>query len=177
MHIIPVIFGQSSSGLGALGVSGSAFVIQLITFILAILVLKKWAFKPIIKLLNERRNTIDQGVQLGEQMRRDKAELEAKIASTLHEARLAADKILAEAHGVGRQAIAEAEEAARTKADGILAAASDRIEQDTTLARKRLEKDLAGLVGEATEAIIHEKVDVKKDAALIERALKQKASA
>lgn len=123
--------------------------------------------------MDQRRKTIEEGVTLGEQMKKDKAELEAKVTAALHEARVQADKILAEAHSTGRQAIQEAEDAARIKAEGILASADERIKQDTTLARKRLEKDLAGLVGEATEAIIHEKIDIKKDASLIERALKQ----
>src|SRR6185437_5793239 len=131
-------FADSSSGIGALGIDGKALIIQLVTFVLAFLVLKKWAFGPIIKIMDQRRKTIEQGVELGEEMKKDKAALEAKIAQSLHEARVQADKILADAHTAGRQAIAEAEDAARTKVEGILAAADDRIKQDTALARQRL---------------------------------------
>ncbi len=173
MSTLPIQFGDSSSGIGALGVDGKAFVLQLITFVLVFLVLKKWAFQPILKLLQERRDTIEEGVRLGEVMRKDKVDLEQKIAAALHDARAQADKILADAHDASRQAVQEAEEAARKKADGILAAAEERIKQETSLARRRLQKDLADLVAEATEAIIHEKVDAKKDAALISRALKE----
>jgi F-type H+-transporting ATPase subunit b len=164
------------SGLGALGVDGKAFVIQLITFVLAYLVLRRYAFGPILRILQERRDTIEQGVTLGEQMQKDKAALEATVADELHKARQEADKIIAQAHTTGRQAIQEAEDAARKKADSLIAQADDRIKQDTALARKRLEKDVAGLVSEATEAIIQEKVDVRKDAALIDKALKEAAS-
>jgi F-type H+-transporting ATPase subunit b len=169
------IFGDSSSGIGALGVDGQAFLIQLITFVLVILILRRWAVKPILKILNERRETIEKGVKLGEQLQKDQAALEAKIAAELHKTRAQADKIIAEAQVAGRQAIQEAEEAARTKAEGLITQASERIKQDTALARKRLEKDVASLVSEATEAIIHEKVDAKKDASLIDRALKETA--
>lgn len=169
------IFGDSSSGIGALGVNGQAFIIQLITFALVILILRRWAVKPILKILDERRETIEKGVKLGEQLQKDQAALEAKIADELHKTRAQADKIIAEAQVAGRQAIQEAEEAARAKAEGLITQASERIKQDTTLARKRLEKDVASLVSEATEAIIHEKVDAKKDAALIDRALKETA--
>ena len=44
----------------------------------------------------------------------------------------------------------------------------------TARARKQLEGELAGLVADATEAVIDEKIDAKKDAQLIERALKGK---
>lgn len=170
-------FGESSdTGIGALGVDGKAFLIQLVTFVLALWVLKRFAFKPILKVLNERRDTIEKGVKLGEQMQKDKAELETKVTEALHKARTEADKIVADAHQAGRQAISEAEDTARAKADTMIEQAKDRIKQDTAAARKKLEKDVAGLVAEATEAIIHEKVDAKKDASLIEKALQESRS-
>lgn len=167
-------FGEaSSSGLGALGVDGKAFLIQLITFVLAFLVLKKWAFGPITKMLEERRKTIEAGVNLGEEMRKDKAALEVKMADELAAARTQADGIIAAAQDTSRQAIREAEEKARDKAADILKQADDRITADTKRARKQLEGELVGLISEATEAIIGEKVDAQKDAALIDRALKE----
>lgn len=168
---------ESSSGLGALGVDGSAFVIQLITFILAFLVLKRYAFKPIIKVLRERRETIENGVKLGEKMKQEEAKLAAKVDEALHEARKEADSIIATAQDSGRQAIREAEEKARAKAEGLVKEAESRITQETARARKQLEKEVVGLISDATEAIIDEKVDAKKDAALIERALKERQTA
>ena len=172
-----LIFGDSSSGLGALGVDGRAFVIQLITFVLAYLALRHWAFGPIIKVLRERRDKIEQGVKLGEQMQKEKAELEDKVTKTLHETRQKADAIIAGAQDTAHQTVREAEDKARTKATGILEAAQSRIGQDTARARQQLEKELAGLVADATEAVIEEKVDAKKDAELIDRALKGRQTA
>lgn len=170
-------FAASSSGIGALGVSGQAFVIQLITFVLAYLVLRKFAFGPIIKVLRERRETIEKGVKLGEQMQKAQEELEAKVDKTLHEAREQADGIIAGAQDSGRQAVAEAEEKARAKAESILKEAEDRIVQDTTRARQKLESEMVALISDATESIIHEKVDAKKDSELIDRALKERQAA
>jgi F-type H+-transporting ATPase subunit b len=172
------IFGDSSSsGLGALGVDGGAFVIQLITFVLAFLVLRKYAFAPIIAVLRERREKIESGVKLGEEMQRERAKLETEVEEKLQAARAEADGIIASAQDNGRQIIRESEDKARTKAEGIIDAAEARIQQDTARARKELEKDLVGLISDATEAIIDEKVDAKKDAALIDRALKERANA
>lgn len=168
---------ESASGLGALGVDGTAFLIQLVTFVLAFLVLKRFAFKPIIKVLRERRETIENGVKLGEQMKQEEAKLAAKVDETLHEARKEADSIIATAQDSGREAVREAEEKARAKAAGIVTAAESSIAQETARARKQLEQELVGLISDATEAIIDEKVDAKKDAALIERALKGRQTA
>lgn len=165
-------FGDSSSGIGALGLNLSSFLIQLGTFIIAFLVLRKWAFTPILKVLDERRKTIEQGVSLGEKMQKEQAVMEQKVARALRDARQEADKIIADASDRGRQVIADAEAKAKEKAENIITSAEERISQDVKLARSNLEKELVGLVAEATEAIIDEKVDAKKDAALIDKALR-----
>ena len=170
-------FGDSTSGIGALGFDSKAFLIQLITFILAYLVLRRWAFGPIIKVLRERRETIENGVKLGDQLKQEEAALEAKVEKTLQETRQKADGIIADAQDNGRQRVKEAEDKAREKAAGVAAEAESRIAQDTARARKSLEKELVGLVSDATEAVVEEKIDAKKDAALIDRALKGKRAA
>jgi F-type H+-transporting ATPase subunit b len=169
-------FADSSSGIGALGFDGNAFLIQLITFLLAFWILERYAFKPILKIMQQRRETIESGVALGEQMKQERAELEKKVGQMIHDARVQADGIIANAQEAGKDAIKEAEDKARSKAAGILKEAEARIEQDTARARKTLEKELVGLISDATEAIIQEKVDAKKDASLIERALKGRAT-
>ncbi|HVX24014.1 MAG TPA: F0F1 ATP synthase subunit B [Candidatus Saccharimonadales bacterium] len=168
-------FADSSGGIGALGIDGKAFVIQLVTFVIAFWVLKRYAFEPIIKLMQRRRETIEQGVTLGEQMKKDQAAMEAKVEKTLHEARTKADGIIAEAQETGRGVVRDAEAKASDKAAGIISEAEARIKQDAARARQALEKEVVGLISDATEAIIGEKVDAQKDAALIDRALKEQA--
>ena len=50
--------------------------------------------------------------------------------------------------------------------------ADERIASDTARARKQLEGEIVGLISDATEAIIGEKVDASKDKQLIDKALK-----
>jgi F-type H+-transporting ATPase subunit b len=164
---------EATTGIGALGVDVKALVIQLVTFVLVFLVLKRFAFKPILKVLRERRELIESGVSLGEQMRTQQAEAEAQTAEMLAAARAEADGIIAGAQETSKQTVREAEDKARDKAAGILAEADERIKNETQRARKKLEGELVGLISDATEAIIGEKVDAAKDAALIDRALKE----
>lgn len=174
MNLLVTTFAaDSSSGLGALGVDGKAFVIQLITFVLAFFVLKRYAFGPITKMLDERSKTIEEGVALGEKMKKDEAKLQASIDEEMAKARREADGIIAAAHETSRDKVREAETKAQDKAAGILKDAEERIKTDTARARKKLEGELVGLISDATEAIIGEKVDAKKDAQLIDRALQE----
>ena len=176
MNIVVTQFGESTSGLGSLGIDGKAFVIQLVTFVLAFWVLKKYAFGPIAQMMERRRKTIEEGVALGEQMKKDKAALDAKVAEELAKARSEADGIIAGAQESGRQVIRDAEDKATQKAAGILKAADERIASDTARARQELEGEIVGLISDATEAIIGEKVDAKKDAELVKKALKEQTA-
>lgn len=170
-------FGDSSSIFSALGISGQAFVIQLITFLIAFLVLRQWAFKPILKVLDERRQRIEDGLRLGDQMEAEKVKLEARVQQEIHKARTQADKIIAEAETTAKQTVQTAEDNARKRADQIIESANEQIKYVTRRERERLEHEIIGLVSEVSEAIIGEKVDAKKDAALIDRALKQRSPA
>lgn len=155
---------------GVLGLNLQAFVIQLVTFLIVLLALRQWAFKPIVKLLNERRETINSGITLGEKMREQEAELEEKVGEELHKAREEADKIIANAEQEARATIQSAEDTARTRAENMINDAKVQIDLETNRQRIALEAELVGLVSEVSEAIIGEKVDDKKDAALIDRA-------
>jgi F-type H+-transporting ATPase subunit b len=176
VQITHIIFAheaaETTGGIGALGLDAKAFVIQLITFLLAFYVLKRFAFEPIVKVMNQRRETIEAGVTLGEEMKKERAALDDKIAEELQKARKEADGIIANSQDAGRQVVADAEAKATQKAAGIMREAEARIETETTRARKALEGELVTLISDATEAIIGEKVDSKKDAQLIDAALK-----
>jgi F-type H+-transporting ATPase subunit b len=161
----------AESGL-PLGISVTAFAIQLVTFVLIFLLLKRFAFKPIINLLEKRRQTIEDGVKLGEKLENEKAKFDKQMADAMREARTDADKVIANAHKEAREIVREAEKTAQRKVDSMLADAEVRIHEETERARRGLEKDIVNLVSEATEVIVEEKVDARKDAELIEKAIK-----
>lgn len=165
------IFG--AEGIAALGVDVRTFVIQFVTFVICVYAINRFAMKPILNILRERRETIEKGVSLGEKMQKDEARAEQRVAEKLQEARAKADQIVASASDEGRQIIAEAENKAKQKAESIVASARDKIEHEKSKARKQLETEVADLLIDATEAVIDEKLDSKKDAQLIERALKE----
>ena len=167
---------ETPSGVATIGFSGQALVVQLITFLLAYFLLRKYAFGPILKVLNERREVIENGVKLGEDMQKERAVLDKKVNETLNTARRQADDIVSSANNVARDTQRAAEEKARVKAENILEDAQMRAEQEVVQMRKQLKQEIVVLVSEATEAIIDEKVDATKDAKLIDRALNMQSS-
>ncbi|MBP7767046.1 F0F1 ATP synthase subunit B [Candidatus Saccharibacteria bacterium] len=159
---------------GILGVNGGAFVIQIVTFLFVFAILKKFAFNKIVKLLDERHKTINSGVRMGLEMEKEKLKFEEELAKTMRDARHEADEIIAAANKDARAAVREAEISGQKKADAILVDAELRAAEESKQARLKLEKDIVGLVGEATEVIVGDKVDSVKDTEIIRKAMKGK---
>lgn len=171
--MLPTYFAAAAEEGGILGFSVQAFVIQIITFILVFLLLKKFAFNKIVAMLDQRHKVIDEGVRHGQQMKHEREKFEKETAGIAREARHQADEIISDAQKEAREIIREAEKAASKKSDIILKDAEARIKEEAEQAKRRVEKDVAALVSEATEAVVEEKVDAKKDAELIDKAIKK----
>lgn len=158
-------------GIAVLGVDPKAILLQAGTFLLLFFLLKKFALKGIVETLEKRRITIDKGVDLGLEMQAAKEKFDEELKSLHHDAQSKANDILTQAQKEATAIIKEGEAAAAKKADTILKDATARIEREMDAARKGLRSEMLQLVSEATEAIIDEKVDAKKDASIIERVL------
>ncbi len=163
-----------ATGLAALGVNFTTFLIQIITFIIIFVLLKKFAFDRVSKVLEQRRTVIDDGVRLGRKLEKERDNLDKEIAQITREARHDADRIIATANKESREILRGAEKTAQRKTEAMVADAEARIEEDKKQALKKLEKDIVELVSDATETIVHEKVDPKKDSELIDKAIRGK---
>lgn len=172
--MLPIYFAATESAeSGILGFSLQSLIIQIVTFVLVFILLKKFAFDKIIALLDKRHKVIDEGVRHGQQMQREREKFEKETAKIAREARHNADAIIGDAQKEAREIIREAEKAAHKKSEIMLKDAEERINEEVSQAKRKLERDVAELVSEATEAVVEEKVDAKKDADLIDRAIKK----
>jgi F-type H+-transporting ATPase subunit b len=171
--IVPTLFAAAEESSGILGFNLGNFVIQIVTFILVFALLYKFAFKRIVAILDKRFKVIDEGVRHGMEMQKEREKFEKETGKIVREARHQADEIIGDAQKEGREIVRDAEKAAHHKGEVMLKDAEARINEEAEQARRSLEKDLVGLVSEATEAVVGEKVDAQKDADLIDKAIKK----
>lgn len=162
---------EEPQGIAALGIDPLAILAQAATFLLLFFIIKKFALDKIVKTLEDRRKTIDDGVRLGREMEAEKERLSHDIEKQLQKARHEADEIIAQSREEAGAIIRAAQEDAINKADALLADAQAKISEQITQARADLEHEVLGLVAEATAIIAEEKLDAKKDEGLITRAL------
>lgn len=176
--MLPIYFAATDAAEhaegGILGFSPQAFLIQLVTFVLVFALLKKFAFNKIVTLLDERHKVIDDGVRLGRKLEQERERLDQEASRITREARLEADRIIDNGHKDAREVLRDAEKVAKRKTDTMIEDAEARIHEDSQAAKRKLEKDIVSIVSEATEAIVGEKVDPKKDAEIIEKVIRKR---
>lgn len=167
-------FAQSSAasagGISALGLNPKEFLFQLITFALVYLILRRYVFPKLVATLESRRETLENSLVNAKETEAALTQAEAKAAQLLGAARGQADEALASAQKKAREIIAQAEAAGSDQAARLLKEAEAMMEQERRRLRQQLKTELTDLVALATEKVINEKVDSKKDAAMISRA-------
>lgn len=157
--------------LSALGIDWKLLVEQSIAFLILVAILAKYVYPVLVKSIDDRREAIQRGLQEAQASHEELARAEAKIETMLAEARREADDIVARSHQEAAALVGEAETKAKARAEQLVADARVHLEADVQKARQALKKDTAQLVALATERIIRDKMDSRKDAELIERTL------
>lgn len=162
----------SSNLLTSLGIDWKLFVSQAIAFGILLAILGKFVYPPLIKSIDARREKIEAGLKEAQEANEALAKAESRVETLLADARKEADAIVARSHEEASSMVREAETKAKERSERLVADAKTQIDADIVKARATLKKDTMQLVALATEKIIHEKLDAKKDEQLVEQALK-----
>jgi F-type H+-transporting ATPase subunit b len=174
--VSPVVFladsSSSASGIGAFNLNVKEFLFQLTTFVLVLVVLKRYALPALVKTIDERKSTLEKSLEQAKQTEETLAKAEVRAEEILSKARAQADEALAEAKKAASGVISEAEDKAAERASLIVKEAETRLGEEREKLRQELQQEMAVLVADATEKIIDEKLDAKQDMSLIERAIR-----
>jgi F-type H+-transporting ATPase subunit b len=158
----------------ALGIDWQLLLVQGAAFLILVFLLGKFVYPVLVKSIEDRRAAIEAGMEEAKQSQAALEKAEAKVADMLAEARKEADDILARSQQEASTMVSDAEAKAKTRADQMVESARAQLQADVAKARAALKKDTVELVALATEKVVHEKLDERKDAALIHDALGEK---
>ena len=145
----------------------------LLAFGAAMLVLRKFAWPQIARILDERQNQIEDSIDAAEKTRREADQLLDEYRRRLTEAREQADEIIARARKAADVAKEEAATEARGKRDEQIAAARRDIEAETRRSLEMIRKEVADLTVLATEKVTRKSLDSEDHKRLIEDALSE----
>jgi F-type H+-transporting ATPase subunit b len=132
------------------------FFWQTLLFVALILLLKKFAWKPILDAVNEREQGIKDALDSAEQAKQEMANLQAENEKLLKEARAERDAMIKEARDIKNKMIIDAKEEAKGEADKMVAQAQAAIESEKKAAIADLKNQVASLSLEIAEKVVRE---------------------
>ncbi|HXN03194.1 MAG TPA: F0F1 ATP synthase subunit B [Candidatus Acidoferrum sp.] len=157
---------------GLLTINGT-LIAQLVIFLLVLGVLYRLAWGPLLRILNERRARIAQGVEATQKAVQELEAAEREREAKLEEARREAQAILDRIAKQGEDLRKELEAKAREQAEALIVKARAEIQQERQKAVQDLREQVADLAVMAAGRIIGESLDAKKHRELIERAIEE----
>jgi len=138
------------------------FFWQTVIFIFLILLLKKFAWKPILDAVNEREEGIKNALLSAEKAKEEMASLQSDNEETLKKARSERDSLLKEAREIKQQLIDEAKSEAKNEAKKIISQAQETIQNEKNAAIVDLKNQVAGLSIDIAEKVLKEKLSDDK---------------
>jgi len=154
--------------LDQLGLNLGYLLLQIFNFLILFVILRAWVYKPILGLLDKRRQNIAQGLEDARVAAEARASAEKEAAKIIADAQAEASKVVREANeraqDVAKEVKAEAEaEAAKAQEDALAEAEAER---------NRILGDLRGQVAalsiSATQKLVGEALDEQRQRALLD---------
>ncbi|MCD6025024.1 MAG: atpF [Fibrobacteria bacterium] len=145
----------------------------LVVFALLLLLLKKYAWTPILEALDAREKSVRESLEQAARIQSENARLAQEQAKLLAESRAQANQILQNAREAGEALKKSLETAAQEEKQRILASATTEIEAQKRAAVAELRKTTAELSIGIAEKLIRQNLDEAKSRALVDQLIQE----
>ena len=152
-------------------------VIAAANFVVFLVLIWTFAFKPVSKMLEDRKARIEQGLADAEQARRDRENAEQGRIAALQEARREANEILARSQKVADESRERDLAATREELERIRARAAADLEAEKTRAIADLRAEVADLALRAAGRVVGETMTDQRQRRLVEEFLAETSTA
>ena len=157
--------------LDSFGIQWQLLVIQLVNFGIILTVLGLVAYKPVIRMLDERAAKIKEGLEQSEQAEQRAADIDAEAKEALAEARKEGQVLIAQAKEAAEARREEDMAQAKKDAEALLERARAEIQLEKDQAIGELRKEFADIAISAAGKVINEELDAEKHRKVIEDVL------
>ncbi|MFA6159536.1 MAG: F0F1 ATP synthase subunit B [Parcubacteria group bacterium] len=144
---------------------------QMVNFVIVLLVLYKFAYKPILKTLNDRTKKIEKGLKDSADASQKLEEITEKEKEVLINAKKEAQEIIKKSENEAKKNAESITAEMKEKNAKMLEDAKAMIEEEKKKMLSEIKSEVADLVVMATEKVIAEKLDLNKDKEIIEKSL------
>ncbi len=145
----------------------ATLIAQILNFLVLLAILAKFAYKPLLKAMDDRRNRIINDLDSAEQTRLDAEALKEQYAEQLAGARQEATEIVNKANQIAQNLHDELVEQARVEQEALMANAKERIEQEKQQALLDIRAEVIKLSTLIAGKIVNQKLNSDKDQKLV----------
>jgi F-type H+-transporting ATPase subunit b len=154
-----------------ISVTPGLMIWTIICFLIALYVLKRYAFGPIQKMIDDRREQIRRSIEEADNARQEARKLLEEHRALMSEARGEAEQILAEARKTGDAMEQRMRDETETERQRRLEETRREIAAETGRALEQIRSEVADLTLEATSIVVGKKLDSDRDRELISQAI------
>ena len=162
-----------ATAIDALGINTVGLVAQIINFLLLMGLLYSVAYKPVIKMLDQRTLRIKESMQQAEDVKQQLARTRDDYAAEMKRARTEAQEIINKALAEGDRLRASARDEGRREAEAFLERARAQIERDREEASRQLRGQVADLALLAAGRVVNQTFDKESHYRLIDDVLRE----
>jgi F-type H+-transporting ATPase subunit b len=155
------------------GVDWPHLLAQIISFSIVCLILYRFAYRPILKMLEERRQQIGQGIANAEQIKTELAKTEAQRQEVMAQASVEANKFIEEARTAASRLQEQESQKAIAAAEQIIARAREAAALDHARMLAELKREVGRLVVQATSVVVGKVLTPEDQKRLSEEAVKE----
>jgi len=148
---------------------------SIISFGILWFVLSRYAFPPILEMLDLREKKIKDSLEQAERLQNEAKKVMTDYENRIKQAREEAELILDKARMKGQHLLEESERRAREEADRTLAAARQEMEREKIRLMKEVRESAADLVISTTEKILQKSISRNEHEKLIEESIELSA--
>jgi len=162
---------ESAGGIAALGLNLPGLITQLVNFTILLVALRIFLWKPILKMLDERKHRIEEGLRASEAAASAAEQSQVAARAALEDARAEGRDLVARAQETAGRLRTELEQQARADADRIVERARQEMEQERLQAVQSLRAEFADLTVRAAERVVGQSLDRSAHQRLIDEVL------
>jgi len=168
--------GQIAQIAQTFGVYWPHLIAQIISFGIVCVVLHRFAYKLVLKMLEERRSQIEQGLADREKIRTELARTEAQRHEVMMQANARATKLIEEAHVAAARVQEQETQKAIAAAEQIIAKAHEAAEQNYARMLTELKREVGRLVVQATAGVTGKVLTADDQRRMAEETVKRMAA-
>ncbi|MBN1160850.1 MAG: F0F1 ATP synthase subunit B [Dehalococcoidales bacterium] len=151
-------------------------ITQIVTFIILLVLLRLFAYKPLMRMMDERSKRVKESLEQAESVKEQSARAEEELKKQLEEASREGQDRIARAVRASEELKQKAEEEAKRETEKLIIKARSEIQQERDAAVTEVRREFADLTVLAAGKVIERSLDKEEHRELIDKVLEESSS-